>query len=174
MKIGMIQCYYGNGKGKTSAAVGCAIRAAGADMRVLFVQFFKNGDSSEIAILKSTKGIDVLLPNDEYVMFEKSDNETVSERKKAYTELLFERIPKILPNYEMLILDEVLDAVEFGYLEESRFVEFLKQRPESFETVLSGHNLSAKVAETADYISEIKEIRHPYKKGALPRKGIEF
>ena len=74
----------------------------------------------------------------------------------------------------MIVLDEILDAIDFGYVDENDFISWLNTIKYNCEIILTGHNLTEKIAEISDYISEIKEIKHPYTKGALPRKGIEF
>lgn len=170
----MLQIYYGNGKGKTSAAVGSAIRAAGADMKVLFVQFFKNGDSSEIKILKSTKNIHLLWPKVGYSLFEKPEDLLNKARREAYNELLFYELPEKFSNCDMLILDEVIDALKLGVADYDRFLSLITKLKDTKEIILTGHYADEGLFQSAEYISEIKEIKHPYKSGVSARKGIEY
>ena len=91
----------------------------------------------------------------------------------AYNKLLFEEVKGKLNCCKMLVLDEVLDAVSLGYIAEDKLLEFLTSLCDT-EVILTGHSISEKIKDICDYVSEIKEIKHPYSKGALPRKGIEF
>ena len=149
----MIQSYYGNGKGKTTAAVGCAIRSLGSGQRVLFVQLLKNNESSEFDNLK------------------KERTELLSE---TYNKLLFEDLTKNNERYQMIILDEIFDIIEFEYVSEDMLLELVNLLKEHSEIILTGHILPDKIALVSDYISEIREINHPYKKGVPSRKGIEY
>ena len=101
----MLQVYYGNGKGKTSAAVGAAVRAAGAGMRVLFFSFFKNGDSSECAVLKKIPGVVFAVPDESYELFETLNDDKKQRLRTAY-EALLHRAEK--ENWYVLVLDEAL------------------------------------------------------------------
>ncbi len=170
----MIQTYFGNGKGKTTAAVGAAIRFAGSGGRVLFVQFLKNNDSAEFKVLENIDGIDVLFSKENYQLFDNLKKERTPVLAKAYRDFLFENVKSKSDSYQMIILDEVLDSVEFGYVNEDELLETLDELKDNLEIVLTGHNLMEKIKDVSDYISEIKEISHPYKKGVMPRKGIEF
>jgi len=170
----MLQSYYGNGKGKTSAAVGAAVRAVGGGMNVLFVQFFKNGDSSEIAVLDSLENLDVLIPKDNYVLFEPFNKERIAARSKEYSNLIFKTVFLKAEKYQMIILDEVLDAVHLGLVDETEFSDFVATLKTCKEIVLTGHSLPEKIASLSDYVSEIQEIKHPFNLGAEPRKGIEY
>lgn len=170
----MIQVYYGNGKGKTSACVGAAIRAAGNDMRVLFVQFLKNGDSGECQVLKELYNIELMLPEDRYILFEPLDSATIERRSKAYSRLIFDTIAERAGEFQMIVLDEVLDILEFGYVNEERFISLLRDLKINTEIVLSGRKISESLADISEYVSNIQEIKHPYYGGAKPRKGIEY
>ena len=170
----MIQTYFGNGKGKTTAAVGAALRFAGCGNKVLFVQFLKNNDSAEFKALEAIDGIDILFSKEQYKLFDNLNEERTPMLSCAYNKLLFEETKNISDNYQMIILDEILDAVDFGYVDEDRILDFLSELKNDLEIVLTGHKLTEKIKQVSDYISEIKEIKHPYKKGVIPRKGIEF
>ena len=145
----MIQCYYGNGKGKTTAAVGQALRMAGADKKVLFLQFLKDGDSSEIKMLKKC-GIKVV---------------------SRLEDELFEQIDE---SYEGIVLDEILDAIALNLLNEGKVYDCLVSLKETHEVILTGRQPSHKLKPILDYSSEIKKHKHPYDKGIKARKGIEF
>ena len=170
----MIQTYFGNGKGKTTAAVGLAVRCAGCGNKVLFVQFLKNNDSAEFNVLSEIEVIDVLCSDERYELFDNRNKDRTPALAKAYSKLLFEDAKSKAVSYQMIVLDEILDAVEYGYINEDALLELLSELKAQSEIILTGHNLTERIADVSDYISEIKEIRHPYTKGVLPREGIEF
>lgn len=170
----MIQTYFGNGKGKTTAAVGSTVRCAGCRNKVLFVQFLKNNDSAEFNVLSEIEGIDVLYSNEHYELYDNLNKDRTPALTKAYNKLFFEDTKNKADNYQMIILDEILDAVEYGYISEDNLLELLAELKAHSEIILTGHNLTEKIADESDYISEIKEISHPYTKGVSPREGIEF
>lgn len=170
----MIQSYYGTGKGKTTAAVGAAVRAAGSGMKVFFSQFLKNGDSSELKALKNIENIDVILPNAEYVMFEELTDERIKMRSEAYSKLLFEELPQKIKHYDMIVLDEVLDILEFGYISEDEFLKSINLWKKEKELILTGHKISEKSAQISDYVSEVRAVKHPCEQGVSARPGIEY
>ena len=170
----MIQTYFGNGKGKTTAAVGSAVRCAGCCNKVLFVQFLKNNDSAEFSILSKIKDIDVLCSDEHYELYDNRNKDRTPALTKAYTKLLFEDTKNKSDTYQMIILDEILDAVEYGYICEDDLLELLAEIKPHSEIILTGHTLTEGIADVSDYVSEIKEISHPYTKGVSPREGIEF
>lgn len=170
----MIQTYFGNGKGKTTAAVGSTVRCAGCRNKVLFVQFLKNNDSAEFYVLNEIKGIDVLCSDEHYELYDNLNKDRTPALAKAYNKLLFEDTKNKADTYQMIVLDEILDAIEYGYIDENNLLELLAELKAHSEIILTGHNLTEKIADESDYISEIKEISHPYTKGVSPREGIEF
>ncbi len=170
----MIQIYYGNGKGKTTAATGCAIRCAGCGKKVLFVQFLKNNTSSEFSVLEKLPETDVIYSHTSYRLYDNMNSGQSRQLAEAYDKLLFTDVRKCAANYNMIILDEILDVVDFGYIDESALADFLTKLKSSTEIVMTGHCLPGKLADISDYISEIKEINHPYRRGVPPREGIEF
>ena len=173
-RIEMIQTYFGNGKGKTTAAVGSAVRCAGCRNKVLFVQFLKNNDSAEFKVLEKIECIDVLCSDEHYELYDNRNKERTPVLVKAYNKLLFEDAKNKSSSYQMIVLDEILDAVEYGYVDENNLLELLAEIKAHSEIILTGHTLTEGIADVSDYISEIKEISHPYTKGVSPREGIEF
>ena len=170
----MIQSYFGNGKGKTTAAIGAAIRCVGCNKKVLVVEFLKNNDSPEFKVMDTLESIDVLFSNEHYELYDTEKSELTPKFTDAYTKLLFEETAKISKDYQMIVLDEVLLAVEFGYIEEKAFIKLLNEWKQKKEIILTGHNLPESIADISDYISEIREMNHPYNSGTLSRKGIEY
>ena len=170
----MIQAYFGNGKGKTTAAIGAVIRCIGCGQKTLYVGLLKNNDSAEFKVMNTLKNIDILFPTEHYELYDNGKSELTPKYTDAYTKLLFEETAKIRTGYQMIVLDEMLDAVQFGYVDEDEFIKVLNEWKESAEIILTGHELPKKIAKVCDYISEVREINHPYNSGILARKGIEF
>jgi len=177
MEKGLIQVYTGEGKGKTTAAIGQAVRAVGRGYRVLFVQFFKEEKGSgEITCLKKL-GVDTLHQGEEsnFIFPEKlSPEEKEALTKKCQS--LIERVKnKIRDNsYDLLVLDEVNLAVHWGFLSEEMLINFLNTRSPSLEVVLTGRKASPRLIEIADLVSQIKKVKHPFDIGVRARPGIEF
>lgn len=173
----MIQIYCGEGKGKTTAAAGLAVRAAGNHIPVIFAQFMKDGNSGEIAVLKEIPGIRVLYPDLFYGFVRNMDEQQKEEMRIQYITLL-NRIEKEMEGMQadmaVIVLDEVLHACNFGLLEEDRLCCFLDHCPDTAELILTGWNPSRELIRRADYISEIKKVKHPFDKGIPARRGIEF
>ncbi|MCC8128001.1 MAG: cob(I)yrinic acid a,c-diamide adenosyltransferase [Clostridiales bacterium] len=172
---GYVHLYCGDGKGKTTAAIGLAVRAAGHDRKVLISRFLKNDDSGEVAALKRIPQITVL-PCRESFGF--AFRMTEEERKRAavyYTGQFRETIRMAADgSFDILILDEILAACQYELVAEAELLDFLGNRPASLEVVLTGRNPSEAVREQADYISEIRMERHPFSRGVTARKGIEY
>lgn len=172
--LGLVHIYCGEGKGKTTCSVGLTVRACGYGLHVLFMQFLKSGDSSELKILKSLPGIDVLgtkpIKKFSFQMTEEEKEETRRINSEQFADMV-----KMLENdhYDMLVLDEVLGAIEAGLLDDRLIVNFLKNRPEQLEVVMTGRYPTEELEELADYVSRIDKVKHPYDKGIPARAGIE-
>ncbi len=171
----MIHIYSGDGKGKTTAATGIAIRAAGAGMLVCFCQFLKNGTSSEIALLRSIDGIKVSCCEEcNKFTFEMNDEER-SAVLKRHNEMLSEAKNIIeKASADMIVLDEFFGAYNTGLLDRSCAEYLVLNCPENIELVLTGREPAQIFCEAADYHSEIRSIRHPYENGLPARRGIEY
>ena len=171
----MKHIYYGDGKCKTTAAIGLAVRAAGSKMKVLFVQFLKTEFSGERHILSHTENVTLTFcPLELKFTFEMDDKEKAQAAKifkgifdNAVTTALTEK-------YDMVVLDEVFEAINAHMLSESEVYEFITNAPSSMEIVMTGHNPPQKFMDCADYITEFKKIKHPYDRGITGRIGIEF
>lgn len=171
----MKHIYYGDGKGKTTAAIGLAVRAAGSKMKVLFVQFLKTEFSGERHILSHTENVTLTFcPLELKFTFEMDDKE------KAQAANIFKGIfdnavtTALTEKYDMVVLDEVFEAINAHMLSESEVYEFITNAPSSMEIVMTGHNPPQKFMDCADYITEFKKIKHPYDRGITGRIGIEF
>lgn len=168
----MIQTYFGLGKGKTTAAIGGTIRAIGCGKKALFIQFLKKDNTNECKTLKQLK-VECLHPNCEYSIFEKLTEESIKKRTNKCAEF-FENLKSIINNYDFIVLDEVLDLLEFGYLKEEQLLSVIDIANKETEIVLTGHNLSENIKNISDYISFIEEIKHPFNNGQKVREGIEY
>lgn len=178
----MLQIYCGDGKGKTTAAIGLVIRAAGHGIPVRLVQFLKDGTSGELNILREMKNISIETPDNFYGFVKNMTEEQKDTVRKEYTDMLkhtddWER--KMQSEAEnmissVIVMDEVLHACNYGLLSEDKLIEFVDRYREHTEIVLTGRNPSERLMEMADYISEIDKIKHPFDKGVFARKGIEL
>ena len=167
---GLIHIYCGNGKGKTTAAVGLTVRAAGAGKRVLFAQFFKSGDSSEIAVLQSLPTVTTYHCDTVRGFFSRMTGEQRAQAARAMLRLLFDRAQEA----DLLVLDEAVSACNHGMIPEAELIRFLGAKPEALEVVMTGREPSEALLETADYVTEMRKIRHPFDAGVRARRGIEF
>ncbi len=173
--MGLIHIYCGDGKGKTTAGMGLCARAAGAGLRVLIIQFMKDNSSAERSLLGLSENITFEKgPAQEKFSFEMTPEEK-AERKALYEKRLREAARRAVEeNYDVLFLDESIYALRAGLLEETWLLEFLEKKPEKLEVILTGQEPSAALIQAADYVSEIRKVKHPYEKGVAAREGIEF
>jgi len=164
----MIHVYTGNGKGKTTAAIGLAIRAFGRGKKVAMIQFMKNGRYGEITALRAL-GIEVeQFGRAEFVDREKPDREDIELAEKA-----LERAEKLVCECDLLVLDEINVAVDYGLIALERVLDLIK-RAGNTELVLTGRYAREEVIDRADYVTEMREIKHPYSGGVEAREGVEF
>lgn len=171
----LIQIYHGNGKGKTTAAVGQVIRASGSGFKVIFSSFLKDFSSGEIAILNKLENVEVF---DKYKVenFIFTMNESEKAATKKQMQALFDEVKLKVINekFTMVVFDEILDVLGLGWLDEDELIEFLTSLDENVEIVLTGRNPSDALCEVSDYITQMKCEKHPFDAGKAARKGIEF
>jgi len=173
---GLVHIYTGNGKGKTSAAIGLAIRAYGNGHKILFSQFFKSTSTGEINVLENLRPNVVIIRTSEIKGFTWNMNEEqISHAKKVVYET-FDSVKNQVSkdNYDVLILDEIIGTLNNGFLSCEQVLDFLENKPQHLEVVMTGRNAPQELIDFSDYVSEIKEIKHPYQKGIHSRKGIEY
>lgn len=172
--FGLIHIYCGDGKGKTTAAVGLAVRCAGRGNKVLLVQFLKSRDSGELYSLAKLPDIEVMRGKESkkftFQMNEEEKHALLIEHNK-----MFEQVLAKIKNggYSLLILDEVIGALNAKVFEMPKLIEFLRHKPENLEVVLTGRNPAPELVEIADYVSEVRKVKHPMDKGIIAREGIE-
>ena len=169
---GLIHLYCGDGKGKTTAAVGLAVRAAGAGKQVIFTQFFKDGSSSEVESLKLL-GIRTIHAQTVKGFYRAMNEQQRHQARQDYT-ALFRQVTDAAKDAGLLILDEIVSACNRGVVPEGLVVDFLQNKPSALEVVLTGRDPSPALVELADYITEMRKLRHPYDRGVAARKGVEY
>lgn len=164
-----VHIYAGDGKGKTTAAAGLALRAAGQGKKVVFAQYMKGGESGEITAFTYIPNVTVIRNNRAFPFFhlldEKGRAELQEDNDRITREVLYS-------GADLVILDEVIDAINLGAVDPLPIMEFLQKK--SCETVLTGRNPSEELIAVSDYYTEMKKVKHPYDKGKKARKGIEF
>lgn len=170
MKDAKIHIYHGDGKGKTTAAAGLALRMIGAGKKVTFCQFLKDGGSNEIKALKKFENCNCLIYA-QPMKFIQLMSEKEFETCKIIENNLFLKACKT--KSDLLVLDEVLDLINYDILDEQLLLYFL-DNCKNTEIVLTGREPSAELQKRADYITEMRCVKHPYDKGTLAREGVEF
>lgn len=175
MKQGLIHIYCGDGKGKTTAATGLAVRAAGSGMRVLFVRFLKNENSAELRILDQIPEIEVIHLSESYGFYHTQTEEEKGKTQRMYRDVWRQAIQKVKSGaYGMLVMDEFMAADRYGLIPHEEALQFLKEKPESLEVVLTGRDPAEDLTDLADYMSEIRKVKHPFDCGISARRGIEY
>lgn len=169
----MIHLYCGMGKGKTTAACGLCVRAIGSGLRVLFVQFFKNGTSSEIKALSSLNGVETVYSSQYYGRFKTMTEEQKAKIQVSYNDLMQDIIRRSA-QYDMIILDEAVSAYMYGMIDNDTMLSFLKQEGQKREIILTGREPEPELIALADYVTDMRKIKHPFDRGITARKGIEF
>ena len=172
-ETGMIHIYCGDGKGKTTAAMGLSVRAAGSGLKVLIVQFFKDGTSSEFQILREVPNITVFTEKRNFGFFKFMKEEDKIVAKQAYQDLL-QKAVAMAKDVDILILDEIISTYNYEMIHRDTLVEFLKEKPRDLEVILTGRDPKEELLDLADYVTEMKKIKHPYDKNQPARLGIEF
>jgi cob(I)alamin adenosyltransferase len=177
MKKGLIQIYTGEGKGKTTASIGLAVRAAGQGKRVLFVQFFKEDDvqSGEKEIFRNQiSQIELIRSNVRHPMFTKGRTDEAALRSSIEDTFKTVRERIGVGGIDLLVLDEMNSVLSGGWIPVEEMEEFLRGRPEGLEVVLTGRDAPVELVKMADYVTEMLKIKHPFDEGVKARKGIEF
>jgi len=169
---GLIQVYTGDGKGKTTAALGLALRAAGRNMKVLIVQFMKKWDYGELHSVELIPNITLkTFGTKDFVYKGKAKKIDYEEAEKAFS---FGIEGMRSGDYDIVVFDELNMAMYYELLNAKEVVEKLKGKPNEVEVVITGRKAPEEIIEIADLVTEMKEIKHPYQKGVEARKGIEY
>jgi len=172
---GLVMVFTGPGKGKTTAAMGMALRAVGHGIRVLMIQFIKGG--WRYGELEAAKKLDPdfeLIPMGKgFIRFDKGGPapEDIRAAQEAWT--LFKQ--RMASNrYGMIILDEINNVVDYGLLPVEEVLSAINEKPAELHLVLTGRNAHPRVVDRADLVTEMKEIKHPFQQGMKAQKGVEF
>ena len=169
----MIHIYCGDGKGKTTAAMGLALRAAGHGRRVVIAQFLKNGKSGERTALSALPAVE-MLPAPEVVKFTFQMTEEERRQEAERQSELLEAAFRAAEGADLLVLDELCAALSAGMVVLSRVLALLDSRPEGLEVVITGRDPSPELLERAGYITEMVKRRHPFDRGVQAREGVEW
>ncbi len=170
---GRVHLYYGDGKGKTTAAMGLAVRAAGCGLQVLVFQFLKDNSSNERRVLEAIPNV-TCLPGREPVKFVSKMNGDERAEIRHYNNKALDEIIKFCGPFDMLLLDEALCAIQLNVLSEEKLISFIQHKPRGLEIVLTGHQVTDNLMEIADYATEMKKVKHQFDKGRTAREGIEY
>jgi cob(I)alamin adenosyltransferase len=183
----MIYLFTGDGKGKTTAALGIALRSLGFSRKVLFIQFLKSGDSSENIFFKDIKNIEVktfgqkgfFLPLEELEkkpFLKKMGVKPIGEKDRELGEEALSLFKKSIfgKTYDLIVLDEICPAINFGVVDKEELLKLLKDNQDRKDIVLTGRDCIEELKVVADLVTEIKNIKHYYQKGIKAKKGIDY
>jgi cob(I)alamin adenosyltransferase len=168
---GYIQVYTGNGKGKTTSAIGLSVRAVGAGKKVFFAQFVKGQVYSEVkAILQYLPNITIKQYGLDCFIYQKPKQEDIEAAREG-----FEEVSEIILSgkYDVVVLDEASIAIYYQLFSVEELIELLKRKPEQTEIIITGRYAPTELIEFADLVTEMKEIKHYYTQGIQARIGIE-
>ena len=177
MEKGCIQLYYGDGKGKTTAAMGQIVRCVGHNFKVLVYQFLKEPTSGEVGVIKNLPGVEYIA-NEGQIPFLFN---LTPEQQEYYQEIFLKKFNEVKEKYfsgeyDLVVLDEVIDAYQLGTLPKEELHEIMEKRPEHTELVITGHQYGMSIDELinrADYVTKFVKEKHPFDKGLGCRVGIE-
>jgi cob(I)alamin adenosyltransferase len=169
---GLVHVYTGDGKGKTTAAIGLGVRAVGAGLRVHMIQFMKGRRYSELDALEKIPGFTVVqFGRDEFVSKKKPEQIDIDLAQKG---LAHAREVLQKNTYDVVILDEINVALDYHLLSLADVLDLINMKPEPMELILTGRYAKPEIVQRADLVSEMLEIKHPFQRGIPCRKGIEW
>lgn len=170
-----VHIYTGDGKGKTTAALGLALRMSGSGGRVLIVRFLKTEDSGELKALRQLPGVEVLPATKAFGFYFQMTDREKEEARAYYTDLFYRAKAKAKEErVDLFVLDELTAVYNYELIPRKEWMTFLRQRPEWMEIVMTGRDPAPELLEEADYVSEIHKRKHPFDRGVKARKGIEY
>ena len=171
-KKGLVQVYTGDGKGKTTAALGLALRALGQGLRVYVIQFMKGVPYGELNLLRTLPDISIIqFGNPQWV-----DPDNISEEERLRAQQGLDHAKEVIHSskYDIVILDELTYALTYGWLPIDEVLETIGGRPEGVHVVITGRDAPTKLIDFADLVTEMREIKHPFQQGLKAQPGIEF
>jgi len=175
MKRGLIHIYTGDGKGKTTAAMGLALRASGYGLNILILQFLKARKTGERIAVENIKGITYKRANTSTKFtIQMSEQEKLNLKKEINQswQRLKDNINK--NDYDVIILDEIMAVISNKFLSLQQVKNFIEEKPRGIELLMTGRNAPCELIELADYVTEMKLIKHPFTENIIAREGIEF
>jgi cob(I)alamin adenosyltransferase len=173
LEKGFVQIYTGNGKGKSTAAIGQAVRAAGFGLKTYIAQFMKEYPYNELISLKNLSEWITIeqFGGDEFVY--KKELPGKEELAKARKGLQSAKEKMLSGDFDLIILDEAIVAIYFKLIETKNLIDIIKAKPEDVELILTGRYCPDELIQLADLVTEMKEVKHYYEKGIISRRGIE-
>ena len=173
LEQGFIQVYTGNGKGKTTAAIGQAVRAAGYGLKTYFVMFMKEFPYNEIKSLEKLKDSITIVQvgKDDFVY--KKTPPSAEEKLKIKETLSAAKTKMLSGEYDLIVLDEIFVSIFFGLIGKQDVLSFIDTKPANVELIMTGRYCPQEIIYRVDLVTEMKEVKHYYEKGILARKGIE-
>jgi cob(I)alamin adenosyltransferase len=174
MKEGYVQLYTGNGKGKTTAALGLVFRASGSGKKSLFVQFMKGTGSGELTAAEKTGGLVTIEQYGSSEFFIPGKSDMIIHRgffKKGYNRV---REALVSGEFDIVVCDEIIGAFHAGIVSYEEILSLIELKPSTVELVLTGRNAPSDLFERCDLVTEMKEIKHYYSNGVSAREGVEF
>lgn len=175
METGLLHVYAGDGKGKTTAAIGLAVRAAGAGRRVLFVQFMKGGETGELESFRKLDNIVVMRCEKHFPFYSQMTDEEKTEQRKQHNKMLYEILKQVQQcQIDVLVLDELTYPCQWDLIDSEQVKKLLELARGQVEVVCTGRNPQDWLLAMADYITDMQAVRHPYEKGITAREGIEY
>lgn len=167
---GLIHIYTGNGKGKTTAAIGLAVRATGRNLKVAFIQFIKGVQSGELMFMDKFKAFDIVQTGaGNYRSKSKEQLRNEAQETLSYAENVITG-----DEYDMVILDEICVALQENFINIQQVLDLLDKKPRRLELILTGRNAPQELIGQAELVTEMHMIKHPYNEGIAARPGIEF
>lgn len=171
---GLVIIYTGEGKGKTTAALGLVLRAVGYKKRCLIVQFGKIWFTGELAGIKYLPDVKIIQGGKGFVKI-LGDRVPLEDHKKAALDLyhiLYKEVSS--GKWDIVVADEIIGTLKSKILPQDLVIKLIKEKPQNLDLVLTGHHLPKSLIKYADLVTEMQEIKHPYKKGILAKKGVDF
>ena len=171
-KVGLIHVYTGDGKGKTTAALGLALRAAGHELKICVIMFLKGrAKYGEKKSANKINNIEIFAYGEDDLIIGKPSSKDFREAEEAFNHARHIITGK---KYDIIILDELTHAINLGLIKLNDIMELINKKPVELELIITGRNAPSELLNVADYITEFNEKKHPYKKGIKARKGIEY
>jgi cob(I)alamin adenosyltransferase len=170
---GYIQIYTGNGKGKTTAALGLAFRAMGRGLKTYFGQFIKGQKYGEIEAARNSNGMITLEQYGRDTFLHASKKHSLKDKEMVQAGLIRARKAMLSGNYDIIVLDEIITTIYFKLVSLDELLGFIIDKPSNVELVMTGRHAPRKLIDTADLVTQMSEVKHYYKKGISARNGIE-